>query len=231
VRAFFNEALGCGQANPAASACDYRNFSRQFLSIVITHMFLLCFCSSQFQTGHTPAHLHSASDLYHFTCCVQVSTLTPMKRTAKKPKADYRSHCPVNFAVESLGDRWALLIVRDMVFHGKKTYGEFLKAEEGIATNILASRLDFLERIEVIKKSPHGEDQRKDIYTLTEKGLDLIPVLFEFIKWSAKHDPLSSSLQYPQFLKQLKANRGKFNKKVRDLVRSGSCLFTKVIHP
>ena len=123
--------------------------------------------------------------------------MTPMKRTAKKPKADYRSHCPVNFAVESLGDRWALLIVRDMVFHGKKTYGEFLKAEEGIATNILASRLDFLERIEVIKKSPHGEDQRKDIYTLTEKGLDLIPVLFEFIKWSAKHDPLSSAVHYP----------------------------------
>ena len=157
--------------------------------------------------------------------------MIPMKRTAKKTKADYRSHCPVNFALESLGDRWALLIVRDMVFHGKKTYGEFLKAEEGIATNILASRLDFLERIEVIKKSPHGEDRRKDIYTLTEKGLDLIPVLFEFIKWSAKHDPLSSAVHYPRFVKQLKANRGKFNKKVRDLVRSGSSLYTNVIHP
>ena len=152
-----------------------------------------------------------------------------MKRTAKKPKAGYRSHCPVNFAVESLGDRWALLIVRDMVFHGKKTYGEFLKAKEGIATNILASRLDFLERIEVIKKSPHWGDQRKDIYTLTEKGLDLIPVLFEFIKWSAKHDPLSEAQS--QFLRQLKTNPEKFNKKVRELVRSGSCLFTKVIHP
>ena len=157
--------------------------------------------------------------------------MTPMKRTAKNLRTDYRSHCPMNFAVESLGDRWALLIVRDMVFHGKKTYGEFLKAEEGIATNILASRLDFLERIEVIKKSPHGEDQRKDIYTLTEKGLDLIPVLFEFIKWSAKHDPLSSAVHYPQFLKQLQANRGKFNKKMRDLVRSGSSLYTNVIHP
>jgi DNA-binding HxlR family transcriptional regulator len=118
-----------------------------------------------------------------------------------------------------------------MVFHGKKTYGEFLKAEERIATNILASRLDFLERIEVIKKSPHGEDQRKDIYTLTEKGLDLIPVLFEFIKWSAKHDPLSSAVHYPRFVKQLKANRGKFNKKMRDLLRSGSSLYTNVIHP
>ena len=154
-----------------------------------------------------------------------------MKRTAKKTKTGFRSHCPVNFAVESLGDRWSFLIVRYMVFHGKKTYGEFLKAQEGIATNILASRLDFLEGIEVIKKSPHGEDRRKDIYTLTEKGLDLIPVLFEFIKWSAKHDPLSSAVQYPRFVKQLKANRGKFNKKVRDLVRSGSGLYTNVIHP
>jgi DNA-binding HxlR family transcriptional regulator len=152
-------------------------------------------------------------------------------QTAKKSKGDYRSHCPVNFALESIGDRWVLLIVRDMVFHGKKTYGEFLKGQEGIATNILASRLDFLERIEVIKKSPHSEDQRKDIYTLTEKGLDLIPILFEFIKWSAKHDPLSSAAQYPHFVKQLKANCGKFNKKVRDLVRSGSSVYTKLIHP
>src|SRR6267142_1232997 len=129
-----------------------------------------------------------------------------MKRTAKKPKADYRSHCSVNFALESLGDRWALLIVRDMVFFGKKTYGEFLKAEEGIATNILASRLDFLERIKVINKSRHGEDQRKDIYSLTEKGLDLIPVLFEIIRWSAKHDPFSEANQ--KFLTQLKTSPG-----------------------
>jgi DNA-binding HxlR family transcriptional regulator len=154
-----------------------------------------------------------------------------MKTSANpnKQKPDYRSHCPVNFGLESLGDRWSLLIVRDMVFFGKKTYGEFLKSEERIATNILAARLDFLERIKVIKKSPHGEDQRKDIYTLTEKGLDLIPVLFELVKWSAKHDPLSAAHQCPQFLKQLKASPGKFNKRVRDLVRSGSCLFTNVI--
>ena len=153
-----------------------------------------------------------------------------MKSTAKKPKAVYRSHCPMNFALESLGDRWSLLIVRDMVFSGKKTYGEFLNSEEGIATNILASRLDFLERIDVIKKSPHGEDRRKDIYTLTEKGLDLVPVLFEFIKWSAKHDPLSTVHRIPRFLKQVKANPAKLNKKVRDLVRSESPLLKNLIH-
>ena len=154
-----------------------------------------------------------------------------MKKTAKKQQADYRSHCPVNFGLESLGDRWSLLIVRDMVFFGKKTYGEFLKAEEGIATNILASRLDFLESIKVIKKSPHGEDQRKDIYSLTEKGLDLIPVLFEIIRWSAKHDPLSVAHQHPQFLRQLKTSPGKLNKKARELVRAGGCLFSNEIPP
>jgi DNA-binding HxlR family transcriptional regulator len=154
-----------------------------------------------------------------------------MKRTANKQKANYRSHCPVNFGLESLGDRWSLLIVRDIVFFGKKTYGEFLKGEERIATNILASRLDSLENIKVIKKSPHGEDQRKDIYSLTEKGLDLIPVLFEVVRWSAKHDPFSAAHQQPEFLRQLKTNPGKFNKKVRELVRSGECLFSNEIHP
>jgi DNA-binding HxlR family transcriptional regulator len=154
-----------------------------------------------------------------------------MKRSANpnKQKPGYRSHCPVNFGLESLGDRWSLLIVRDMVFFGKKTYGEFLKSEERIATNVLAARLDFLEKIKIIKKSPHGEDQRKDIYTLTEKGLELIPVLFEIVRWSVKHDPLSKAR--PQFLRQLKTSPGNFNKKVRELVRSGGCLFANEIHP
>src|SRR5258706_2801998 len=152
-----------------------------------------------------------------------------MKRTPNQQQSDYRSHCPVNFGLESLGDRWSLLIVRDMVSIGKKTYGEFLKAEDGMATNILASRLNLLERIKVIKKSPHGEDQRKDIYSLTEKGLDLIPVLFEVVRWSAKHDPFSEANR--KFLTQLKTNPGKLNKKARELVRSGGCLFLNEIPP
>ena len=193
-------------------------------------------CSSvlsgfKFSIKPTPYHLQIASDICGFTCLLQVNKLMTVKTKAhaNKQQADYRSHCPVNFGLESLGDRWSLLIVRDMVFFGKKTYGEFLKSEERIATNILASRLDFLERIKVIEKSPHKEDQRKDIYTLTEKGLELIPVLFEIVRWSAKHDPLSEA--QPQFLRQLKTNPGKFNKRVRELVRSGGCLFSNEIHP
>src|SRR3546814_16674944 len=86
----------------------------------------------------------------------------------------FRSHCPVNYGVEIFGDRWSLLIIRDIVFSGKKTYGEFLKSEEGIATNILASRLAFLEEQGILSKTPSPTDRRKDFYTLTEKGLDLI---------------------------------------------------------
>jgi len=150
-----------------------------------------------------------------------------MKTAAIKPKAERRSHCPVNFGLESIGDRWSLLIVRDIVFFGKKTYGEFLKAEERIATNILAARLDFLESIGVLKKSPCGEDRRKDIYSLTEKGLDLIPIVFDMVRWSAKHDPFSAAHRQPVFLKQLNTSPEKLNKKTRELVQSGGSLFSK----
>ncbi|HEX3052528.1 MAG TPA: helix-turn-helix domain-containing protein [Aggregatilineaceae bacterium] len=99
-----------------------------------------------------------------------------------------RSHCPINYALELWGDRWSLLIIRDMVIFGKKTYGEFLESEEKIATNILASRLDQLEQNGIVVKEPSDVDKRKEIYRLTEKGLDLIPILLEIGIWSAKHD-------------------------------------------
>ncbi len=98
----------------------------------------------------------------------------------------FLSNCPVNFGLETFGDKWSLLIIRDIVFWGKKTYGDFLKSDEGIATNILASRLTQLEREEIISKRPHPTDKRKDFYSLTEKGLELIPLLVEIVAWSGK---------------------------------------------
>ena len=74
-----------------------------------------------------------------------------------------RSDCPVNFAVETLGDKWSLVILRDMIFWGKKTYGEFLKSDEKIATNILAGRLEYLEKEGLITKARDQRDKRKDI--------------------------------------------------------------------
>src|SRR5260221_12642787 len=100
-----------------------------------------------------------------------------------------RSDCPINFALELFGDPWSLLIIRDIVYFGKSTYGEFLASEEGMATNILASRLPQLEHQGILVKKLSEKDRRKEEYVLTEKGLDLIPVLAEIANCSPEHDP------------------------------------------
>jgi DNA-binding HxlR family transcriptional regulator len=145
-----------------------------------------------------------------------------MKTTGKE---DIRSHCAVNYGVEVFGDRWSLLIIRDIVFEGKKTYGEFLKSEEGIATNVLASRLAFLEEQGILSRSPSPDDGRKDFYTLTEKGLDLIPVVLNIVLWSAKHDSKSYVRRAKDFLARLTRSPMQTSEKVKALVRSGGCLF------
>src|SRR5262249_38655050 len=105
-----------------------------------------------------------------------------MKREGLKGR---RSDCPINFAVEALGDKWSLIVLRDMIFWGKKTYGELLKSDEHIATNILADRLAYLEREGLISKSPDAADKRRDIYLITEKGISLVPIFIEMIAWTA----------------------------------------------
>lgn len=99
-----------------------------------------------------------------------------------------RSSCPVTFALDRVGDKWSLLIVRDLMFRGMQTYGEFLGAGEGIATNVLADRLKCLESEGILEKSRDPENKRRVLYRLTGKGFDLTPVLLEMIRWSAKHD-------------------------------------------
>lgn len=102
-----------------------------------------------------------------------------------------RSECPISYGLDFFGDRWSLLIVRDIALKGKKHYGEFAEAGEGIATNILASRLKHLLESGIIEKHPDPAHGSKRIYRLTEKGIDLLPVILEIIVWSAKHDPES----------------------------------------
>src|SRR5258705_6869284 len=106
-----------------------------------------------------------------------------------KKKQQRRSDCPINFSLETFGDMWSLLIVRDIVYFGKKTYGEFLESDEHIATNILADRLVHLEETGILVKKRHATDKRKEVYFLTDKGLDLIPILLDLATWGAKHDP------------------------------------------
>ena len=104
-----------------------------------------------------------------------------------------RSNCPINFVLETFGDRWTLLIVRDLMFKGKQTFGAFLESDEKISTNILTDRLRRLEAHEIIEKTVADDNRSKLIYSFTEKGKDLIPVMLEVTAWSAKHDPQSNA--------------------------------------
>lgn len=148
-----------------------------------------------------------------------------MKTTSKE---DFRSHCAVNYGVEIFGDRWSLLIIRDIVFVGKKTYGEFLKSEEKIATNVLASRLAFLEEQGILSRTPSPDDGRKDHYTLTEKGLDLIPIVLNIVLWSARYDAKSYVRPQKDFVKRISRNPVQVSEEVKALVRSGGCIFPNV---
>jgi DNA-binding HxlR family transcriptional regulator len=106
----------------------------------------------------------------------------------KKAGPKRRSGCPLNATVEMLGDRWSLLIIRDMMLRGAHTYKTFLDCYEGIATNVLADRLRKLAAYGIITTEPDPSDGRRVIYRLTRKGIDLAPVLTEMVLWAAAHE-------------------------------------------
>jgi DNA-binding HxlR family transcriptional regulator len=110
------------------------------------------------------------------------------ERPAGKP-SERRSRCPIAFSLDVFGDRWTLLVLRDMTFFGRRYFHEFLDAGEGIATNILSDRLDRLEAGGVIAKERDPDDRRRNVYRLTEKGADVIPVLLDLVVWGARYDP------------------------------------------
>jgi DNA-binding HxlR family transcriptional regulator len=139
----------------------------------------------------------------------------------KKRNKKLRSHCPVNYSLEAFGDRWALLILRDIIFRGKRTYGEFLRSEEGFATNILASRLEHLIETGILQCEGDEKDGRKEIYSITEKGLDLIPVIFEMILWSEKYDGKSEARRISRLVELIRKDNRKISKKVREKVKRG----------
>jgi DNA-binding HxlR family transcriptional regulator len=106
----------------------------------------------------------------------------------RRPIPKRRSGCPLNASVEMLGDRWSLLIIRDMMLLGSRTFKEFLGSYERIATNILADRLRKLEAYGIIGTERDPSDGRKLIYRLTPKGMDLAPVLTEMVLWAGRHE-------------------------------------------
>jgi DNA-binding HxlR family transcriptional regulator len=105
-----------------------------------------------------------------------------------KAKAKHRSGCPVSTSLEVMGDRWSLLIVRDMMVRGYRTFKEFQQSGEGIASNMLAGRLRKLEASGIVAAEAEPSDQRKVNYRLTEKGIDLAPVVLELLIWGARHE-------------------------------------------
>ncbi len=122
-----------------------------------------------------------------------------------------RSPCPLNASVEMLGDRWSLLIIRDMMLRGFQTYKEFLECYEGIATNILADRLRRLVEYGIIEMKRDKTDRRKVLYRLTTKGIDLAPVLTEMVLWAAAHEDTGNQA----LVKLLRDDKEKFMAGIR----------------
>lgn len=116
-----------------------------------------------------------------------------------------RSHCPVNYALEHFGDKWTLLVIRDIMFKGFRHYNDFLRGGESISTSVLSNRLSHLEEGGILTKAEDPIKGSRILYSLTEKGISLLPLLVEMIRWSGNHDDQSIAGQ--AFLEQAKNNR------------------------
>lgn len=106
---------------------------------------------------------------------------------------EVRSHCPINFTLEHIGDKWSLLIIRDLMFKGKRHYNEFLEAGEKVSTSVLGDRLKMLEEMGIISKGQDIVKKSRIRYSLTQKGIDLLPILIEMIIWGGEKDSLTES--------------------------------------
>lgn len=115
-----------------------------------------------------------------------------------------KSKCPVNQSLEVFGDRWSLLIIRDLMFNKKRSFREFLNSDEKIATNILATRLDMLKKEGIVVEKKDPNHKQKIIYSLTEKGIDLLPILIEIGCWGVKYKHVTSKQKLRA--KELKGN-------------------------
>jgi DNA-binding HxlR family transcriptional regulator len=116
-----------------------------------------------------------------------------------------RSDCPVSCSLDIFGDKWSLLIIRDMMFREKVSYGQFLESEERIATNILADRLNLLEAENIVSKEVSPDNKSKFVYSLTSKGIDLLPIMIEIMQWGAKYNPNSPRKEIGKRLPKEKA--------------------------
>ncbi len=118
---------------------------------------------------------------------------------------ELRSHCPINFTLEHFGDKWSLLILRDLMFKEKRHYNEFLESDEKVSTSVLGDRLRMLEKLGIISKGKDDVKKSRIKYSLTKKGLDMLPILIEMIIWGGHYDDKSEAGKV--FLTQATKNR------------------------
>jgi DNA-binding HxlR family transcriptional regulator len=122
------------------------------------------------------------------------------------------SGCPIDYALSVFGDRWSLLIVRDLAIKGVKTYAELLEGWEGISTNILAQRMKHLEAAGIVEKRKNPTNWRSSLYELTPKGRDVAPLLSELILWGGMYN--QSETPMTETYETVLANREVFEEKI-----------------
>lgn len=133
-----------------------------------------------------------------------------------------RSDCPISYSLDFFGDKWVLLIIRDIVLYDKATFGEFLGAKEQIATNILTDRLKMLESEGFILRYPVPGKSRIG-YCLTERGTKLIPILVELAQWGASENKLNDNESRKDFANSLKKNKPEL---IRRLIEKHLAIYT-----
>jgi len=124
-----------------------------------------------------------------------------------------QSGCPVAFSLDMFGDRWSLLVIREIMLRGKTTYSDFQNIEEAIATNVLADRLKHLETEGIIAKHRDPDNRRSYIYSLTEKGRDLASIMIEIILWGGRHDQRPQAMR--DVVNKIQKDRTGFEKSIR----------------
>lgn len=125
-----------------------------------------------------------------------------------------RSECPISCSLDIFGDKWSLLIIRDLMFFGKSTYGELLKSAERISTNILASRLQSLEENQLIVRAEHPDSKAKILYKLTAKAIDLLPIIVEIHLWSENYLALTNETK--ALIHEVKKDKEGFIQKMKN---------------
>jgi DNA-binding HxlR family transcriptional regulator len=126
---------------------------------------------------------------------IKRSKVSPASPAVPPTATDHRSGCPINLTLEAVGDRWSLIVIRDIMFGNRRHYRELLnRSEEGIASNILAQRLKRLVAMGLLSRRPDPAHQQKTIYSLTEPAIELVPLLAQLAAWGRRHTAASSVL-------------------------------------